>query len=119
MSNRGYQMSKKPIDNKRSAQWPKLRKGFLKGKVCAACGGKKKLEAHHIKPFHLHPDLELDPSNLVALCEGNKDVNCHLVIGHSFDFKGFNSEAVVDAASIARKKSECESFVKSQKKCPA
>ena len=47
----------------RSGHWPTLRKQFLEGKVCAVCGGKEKLEAHHIKPFHLDPLLELDPTN--------------------------------------------------------
>jgi len=83
----------------RSPQWPKVRKEFLKGKVCAICGGTKKLEAHHIKSFHLHPDLELDPKNLIPLCEGNKDINCHLVGGHVFSFQ-FENPHVVELAKL-------------------
>jgi hypothetical protein len=97
---------KKPADNKRSEHWPKVRKAFLAGKVCAVCGGKKKLEAHHMKPFHLVPELELDPTNLIALCEGNPDINCHLAIGHNFNFKGFNPDVIADSAAICKKKTD-------------
>lgn len=81
---------------KRSPKWGALRRKFLAGKKCAFCGGTKKLEAHHINPFHLHPELELDEQNLIALCEGNKDVNCHLVMGHYFNFKLFNCDVEND-----------------------
>src|SRR5579863_7210220 len=94
---------RKPGDSKRSDKWPALRKKFLAGKVCAVCGGKKKLEAHHIKPFHLFPALELDPSNLIALCEGNKEINCHLGIGHLGSFKSYNETVVTDAQYIGEK----------------
>jgi 5-methylcytosine-specific restriction endonuclease McrA len=71
----------------RSPRWPSLRKAFLaKNGSCAVCGGKRKLQAHHILPFHNHPDLELDPQNLLALCEGGKTLNCHLRFGHWNDF---------------------------------
>lgn len=82
---------------KRSNKWPTLRKNFLAGKSCALCGGKKKLEAHHVKPFHLFPDLELDPTNLIPLCEGYKDIDCHLIWGHFGNFKlGYNLTVASD-----------------------
>lgn len=85
----------------RSTQWPKVRRAFLKlNPACAVCGGKKKLEAHHVMPFHLDQDKELDPTNLIALCEGNKDVNCHLVFGHVFNFKNFNPDVRTIAARL-------------------
>lgn len=87
----------KPMDNKRSGCWPTVRKHFLEGKVCAVCGGTKKLESHHKMPFHLDPTKELDTSNLIPLCEGNPKVNCHLVFGHLGDFKGLNPNVVTDA----------------------
>lgn len=93
----------KPHDSKRSGHWPKVRRAFLKGKACAVCGGTKKLEAHHKMPFHLDQGKELDPNNLIALCEGNKEVNCHLFIGHLGNFKGFNPEVQADAMAWARK----------------
>jgi HNH endonuclease len=97
---------KKPMDNKRSDKWPALRKKFLKDKTCAVCGGKRKLEAHHVLPFHINRAKELDVQNLMPLCEGNPSLNCHLVVGHLFNFKGFNPQAVDDAANIRFKVAE-------------
>lgn len=72
---------------KRSNEWPKLRKAWLKKYPhCALCGGKTKVTVHHIRPFHLHPELELDKTNFVTLCEGKKGLNCHLMFGHFGDF---------------------------------
>lgn len=91
---------KHPITQARSPHWPSARKRHLElHPTCAVCGGKEKLDVHHIKPFHLHPDLELDPNNLVTLCEANKGgVNCHLHFGHLGNFKSFNVSVVTDAA---------------------
>jgi 5-methylcytosine-specific restriction protein A len=95
---------KKPHENKRSSHWPTLRKKFLQGKVCAVCANKKDLEAHHIRPFHLHPELELKESNLIPLCEMKKDgINCHLLIGHLGSFESFNINVVKDAAAWNKK----------------
>ena len=83
----------------RSSKWPKVRKDFLaKNPACAVCGGKKKLNVHHMRPFHLHPDLELDPANLITLCEDDDNgINCHLAIGHLGSFKSFNESVIEDA----------------------
>lgn len=84
--------------NGRSPQWPKVRKAHLKlESKCAWCGGTKSLEVHHIQPFHLHPELELDPSNLITLCEG-KD-KCHLEHGHLGSWKQENPEIRVQCNS--------------------
>lgn len=90
---------KHPYSSKRSAHWPTVRKEHLeKHPTCAVCGGSSNLEVHHIKPFHLHPDLELDPENLVTLCESKKSgVNCHLWFGHLGNFKSFNVTVVTNA----------------------
>lgn len=75
---------------KRSVQWNKVRKAYLKNNsVCAVCGGKEGLQVHHIKPVHLYPELELDPKNLITLCT-NKKFNCHLKIGHGGNFRWEN-----------------------------
>lgn len=82
----------------RSPEWPAVRKAFLeKHPVCAACGKTKLigLQVHHKKPFHLFPDLELEPSNLMTLCD---DPQCHLLIGHLDNFKSYNPTAETDAA---------------------
>jgi 5-methylcytosine-specific restriction protein A len=94
-------MSTKTHGKKRDGRWPALRRLFLKGKVCAVCGGKKKLEAHHILPFHLYPARELDPNNLIPLCEGPG--NCHLSFGHLHNFSSYNADVVNDAANFAFK----------------
>lgn len=54
-----------------------------------------------IHPFHLHPELELDPTNFITLCEnGDKNINCHLIFGHFGSFKdGYNEGVVEDAKS--------------------
>lgn len=102
----------KPMDKKRSSKWAAFRRQFLKGKVCALCGGTQKLEAHHILPFHLHPELELDEKNLLPLCEGNSYINCHLFAGHLGNFKGFNPEACHDSDVWQMKLQENKARVK-------
>jgi hypothetical protein len=85
-------VGKVPAGSKRSGHWATVRKIHLdKNPKCAVCGGVKLLEVHHIRPFHLHPDLELDPTNLITLCESKANgVNCHLLFGHLGNFKSFN-----------------------------
>jgi 5-methylcytosine-specific restriction protein A len=86
--------------SRRSPHWPTLRNKWLQGHpVCAVCGGRKVLEVHHIKPVHLNPELELDESNLVTLCEDkNNGVNCHLLFGHLGSFLSFNPDVLQDVA---------------------
>lgn len=97
---------KAPIGARRSGSWPRVRKEHLcKFPACAVCGEKKKkVEVHHIKPFHLHPSLELDPANLITLCESmDNGMSCHQMIGHLGNFKSINDEVLVDAPHWARK----------------
>ena len=90
---------KHPLSSKRSSHWPTVRKHHLEmHPTCAVCGGKDKLEVHHQKPYHLHPELELDPDNLITLCESKANgVNCHLLFGHLGNYKSFN----VDVRALA------------------
>ena len=90
---------KHPITARRSGQCPAVRKAHLAmHPICEVCGGKDKLEVHHIRPFHLHPQLELEPTNFVTLCESGKGgVNCHLAFGHLGNFKSWNTEVVPDS----------------------
>lgn len=77
----------------RSPKWSSVRKEHLKdNNFCAACGRAKKLEVHHIEPVHLNPDRELDPSNLITLC----DDPCHFIFGHLMDYKSWNKDVVND-----------------------
>lgn len=83
---------------KRSNTWSYVRNRQIKKfPTCAACGGKKNLQVHHIKPFHLFPELELAEDNLLTLCESNGR-DCHLRIGHGYDFRAYVETVVEDAA---------------------
>lgn len=92
---------KVPWGSKRSDQWPLVRAKHLKKQPrCALCGGNDKLQVHHMQPFHLHPELELDPRNLITLCESKKHgVNCHLLFGHLGNFTLFNPTVIKDTAA--------------------
>ena len=95
----GAAQGKHPLTVKRSDHWTAVRAAHLKIQpICAVCGGNAKLEVHHKSPFHLHPELELDPNNLITLCESDKGgLNCHLAIGHLGNFKSFNPDVSDDA----------------------
>ena len=88
----------------RSPKWPAVRKAAIDASpFCQVCGNKnrKALVGHHRKPFHLHPELELEPSNVAVVCEdGPGHLNCHLVVGHTGDFKQVNERFDEDAAYI-------------------
>lgn len=74
-------------DKARSDKWEAFAKKCKAAHpYCAYCGGTAKLQAHHIAPFHLHPELELDESNVIILCE-LPDSDHHLHIGHLGNFK--------------------------------
>lgn len=103
----------KPDLGKRSNGWPKVAHEHLdKHPTCAACGLpiwdslKKKFvkdgSVHHVRPFHIFRHLELDPDNLLTLCE-SANHNCHLWIGHLGFFKSWNETAREDAAYFLEK----------------
>jgi len=73
----------------RSPHWPHVARLFLATHAfCAGCGSVLHLQVHHRKPFHLHPELELEPTNLIVLCMDGPE--CHLRLGHGDNFKAFN-----------------------------
>jgi 5-methylcytosine-specific restriction endonuclease McrA len=77
----------------RSSKWPKVRAEHLqRNPECIACGRRDKLEVHHCVPFHIAPDRELDPTNLVSVCA----TPCHLVHGHYLSWLRYNPEVVAD-----------------------
>lgn len=80
----------------RSGQWPRVRRAHLKREpACVACGRADDLEVHHVVPYHLAPDRELDPDNLVTLCASP----CHLVFGHLLDFRQRHNPQVREDAA--------------------
>lgn len=87
----------------RSPHWGKVRDAYLlEHPLCVACGGKDHLNAHHRKPFHLFPELELDPTNLLTLCEhGPGDTNCHLLLGHGGNWSLWNPQVQNDVEWFA------------------
>ena len=84
----------------RSGGWPTVRKHHLERHPrCAVCGGTEYLAVHHIKPFASHPELELDPENLLTLCQ-HPLYNHHLAVGHFWNYKDINPDSVEDAAKL-------------------
>ena len=73
----------------RSSQWPRVRREHLaKEPRCRWCGGADALEVHHIVPFHIDRSRELDPTNLITLCEA--PAVCHLEHGHLGYWRRYN-----------------------------
>ncbi len=96
---------------KRSNKWPTVEKHFRAAHpTCAACGGNKRLNVHHCKPFHLDPSLELDPNNLITLCMNTKE--CHLHIGHGGSFKQYCPEVRKYAAEALANPAKFDDLVK-------
>jgi len=86
---------KLPKGVKRSPHWSATRAKHLKAhSACAVCGETKNLNVHHILPFWLFPESELDPANLITLCE---KFHHHLFFGHLLSFKSFNLSVRRDA----------------------
>ena len=91
---------KAPKGAKRSSKWGRVKREHLrKFPECAVCKSKKKVQVHHVIPFHVAPDLELDPTNLVTLCENAKyGIVCHLLVGHLGNYRRTNLSVEADAA---------------------
>ncbi len=98
-------------DAKRSDKWPTVEKHFrATNPTCAACGGSDRLNVHHCIPFHLDPAKELDPTNLITLCMGEKE--CHLHIGHLGAFSRWNPNVKEDALAILKSPNKRDEIIK-------
>ena len=89
----------------RSSKWPTVRKHHLeKFPCCAACGNSnlKDLEVHHIIPFSVDATKELDPSNLITLCEASSKcgLKCHFFVGHKKSWVDFNENVRQDSKDM-------------------
>jgi len=74
------------------------KKHLEKHSTCEVCGSTIQLEVHHIVPFARDPEKELDPDNLITLCENSNDgVICHLLFGHLGNYQYLNPNVVEDA----------------------
>ena len=97
---------KDPMEPRRSPRWEEARREFVRQhpqcEVCA-CTASGELNVHHIIPFDVaasggRPDLELDPRNMITLCEGTQDH--HLVVGHLGDSQSYNRHVRNDARRL-------------------
>ncbi len=93
----GLAVARKYGHGERSPEWPAVAHAHLaKEPACMVCGHRGQgLQVHHIKPFHLYPELELDPNNLITLCE-IRGRDHHLLIGHLDDWESYNPQVRVD-----------------------
>jgi 5-methylcytosine-specific restriction enzyme A len=100
---------KASVGVKRSSRWSQVRKDHLREhSECAVCGGTKKLEVHHIKPFCDFPELELDPNNLITLCESkSKGIMCHMTVGHLGNYKTINPMVSADSEYLQKMFERC------------
>jgi len=99
--------------HKRSIEWRSIRKSHLVvHSQCAFCGLKnvESLEVHHILPFCLYPELELDFSNLITLCEIGID-GCHLDFGHPLGTQSYNPYVLQQAAILNKDFSKLEEIM--------
>ncbi len=87
---------------RRHRNWGKVRKRHLTVYPnCSVCGKKKFLISnipHHIKPFHLFPEKELDMDNLITLCRTH-----HFLFGHLNYWRSYNPKVVEDCKNWAIK----------------
>lgn len=76
----------------RSPAWNNVRDAYAaKYPKCAVCQ-RAGIEVHHIAPFHLFPERELDFDNLISLCRPH-----HELVGHLMDWKSWNPSVRLDA----------------------
>lgn len=88
-----------PDLHERSSHWPHVRGVWIHiHNTCAVCGCKDDLDVHHIKPFHLFPALELEPTNFITLCRAH-----HLLFGHLMSWPSYNPHVVEDVAAWVEK----------------
>ena len=88
---------------RRSPLWPKVRATHLaECPRCAACGRRQNLEVHHVMPVHVAPELELDPTNLITLCDAGEG-GCHLRFGHLMFWKSWNVDVLMDVTRFSGK----------------
>ena len=75
---------------KRSGEWPRVRREYLKAHPnCEICGKRPLLgrEVHHKVLFNDRPELELNPTNFLTVCRTHHFEFCHL-----FNWKRGNDE---------------------------
>lgn len=97
---RDERLSDEPLSlvaiHSRSPHWHALERRWLATHPeCVACGTRADLNVHHIAPFHLCPERELDTTNLITLCRAH-----HLSLGHHGDWRSVNPNVIADAEAF-------------------
>ena len=78
----------------RDPRWKTVRaKHLADHPTCEACG-EDEVEVHHIVPVEVIPERELDPANLITLCDRH---GCHFAFGHLYDWRAWNPQVRKDA----------------------
>src|ERR1700722_1082943 len=97
------EVQRNPSSTERSPKWHEVERAHLAKEGWGRnCGATSALQVHHKMPFHLDPVRELDPTNLITLCENFRDgVECHLHVGHLGNCKNFNPQIAQIADSPA------------------
>jgi hypothetical protein len=76
----------------RHSEWHRVRREHIRRNPhCRKCLVLDDLDVHHIHPFHICPERELDPDNLVTLCRRH-----HLEDGHLGDWLSWNVSVMED-----------------------
>lgn len=89
----------------RSPHWSTTRAAHLNHEpACQWCSGVTSVEVHHIKPFHIHPELELADANLITMCEAIGR-QCHLRMAHRGNWKDFDPNIRARCTARHREKS--------------
>lgn len=93
----------KPRSNRlRSRYWDELRAAHLiNNPRCTHCGSIDYLQVHHRTPIDIDPGRELDPTNLITLCEPPGPSGCHLSFGHLGNWHTFNPSLVTASPTAA------------------
>ena len=117
----------------RSPKWPSLERRLINEHPwCAACGKTldqlqaigARLTGHHIVPFHLNEARELDPANVICLCDAagpgaDRRDRCHWLIGHNGKSWGdSNPQVVADAAALFAKRHPAQPAAAPVQSCP-
>jgi len=87
-----------PVSAKpRHPQWDRAAKAWAASNPCAVTGEFEGIEVHHIRPFHLFPELEMDPENWISLTRP-----WHLYLGHVGNWSNWNPSVREDAERFRR-----------------
>jgi hypothetical protein len=85
----------------RSTRWPLCRAEHLRlHPACAICGVKVYVDVHHKIPVHVNRDGELDPGNLITLCDERASRH-HFEVGHGGDWRLWNEAVDADAEYLS------------------